>query len=78
MNLVFSDVQRKQENQIKALRSFVAQKVDVIAFSPMMESGWNPLLTEIKNAGIPGILSDRALNVTNPTLSAAALPSRKY
>ncbi len=35
-NLRFSDAQQKQENQIKALRSFIAQGVDVIAFSPVV------------------------------------------
>ena len=40
INLKFSDAQQKQENQIRAIRSFIAQKVDVIAFSPVVESGW--------------------------------------
>src|ERR1700744_4237963 len=42
-NLKFSDAQQKQENQIKAIRSYIAQKVDVIAFSPVVESGWEPV-----------------------------------
>ena len=75
VNLVFSDAQQKQENQIKALRSFVAQKVDVIAFAPVVESGWEPVLTEIKDAGIPVILSDRVLNVGDPTLYATFIGS---
>src|SRR5690606_15920749 len=40
-NLRFSDAQQKQENQIKALRSFIAQGVDVIAFSPVVDTGWD-------------------------------------
>src|SRR5471032_3240209 len=36
INLKFSDAQQKQENQIKAIRSYIAQKVDVIAFSPVV------------------------------------------
>jgi ABC-type sugar transport system substrate-binding protein len=32
-HLKFSDAQQKQENQIKAIRSYIAQKVDVIAFA---------------------------------------------
>src|SRR5882762_8106790 len=40
VELVFSDAQQKQENQIKALKSFIAQGVDVIAFSPVVETGW--------------------------------------
>lgn len=58
--LIFSDAQQKQENQIKALRSFITQKVDVIAFSPVVESGWDEVLQEIKDSGIPLILVDRA------------------
>src|SRR3954466_1416253 len=66
--LKFSDAQGKQENQIKALRTFIAQGVDVIAFSPMVETGWQPVLTEIKKAKIPVILSDRLVKVTDPSL----------
>src|SRR4051812_13982781 len=68
IELKFADAQQKQENQIKALRSFVAQGVDVIAFSPVVETGWQPVLTEIKRAKIPVILSDRLVKVTDPSL----------
>ncbi len=60
--LKFSDAQQKQENQIKAIRSFIQQKVDVIAFSPVVESGWDTVLQEAKDAGIPVILTDRAVD----------------
>jgi galactofuranose transport system substrate-binding protein len=66
--LKFSDGQQKQENQIKALRSFIAQKVDVIAFSPVVETGWDTVLQEAKNAGIPVVLTDRAVNVADESL----------
>lgn len=68
INLQFADAQQKQENQIKALRSFVAQGVDVIAFSPVVETGWEPVLKEIKQAGIPVVLSDRAVKVSEEGL----------
>ena len=68
VTLVFSDAQQKQENQIKALRAFLAQGVDVIAFSPVVETGWEPVLQEIKQAGIPVILTDRAVDVSDPSL----------
>src|SRR5215469_206648 len=68
IELKFADAQQKQENQIKALRSFIAQGVDVIAFSPVVETGWQPVLTEIKRAGIPVVLTDRAVNVTDNSL----------
>jgi len=68
VNLKFSDAQQKQENQIKAIRSFIAQKVDVIAFSPVVETGWEPVLREAKAAKIPVILTDRAVNVKDDSL----------
>ena len=50
--LIYSDAQQKQENQIKALRAFIAQKVDVIALSPVVETGWGTVLREAKAAGV--------------------------
>src|SRR5438874_2086029 len=68
INLKFSDAQQKQENQIKAIRSFIAQKVDVIAFSPVVETGWEPVLREAKAAKIPVILTDRAVSAKDDSL----------
>src|SRR5499427_5053213 len=68
IDLKFSDAQQKQENQIKAIRSCIAQKVDVIAFSPVVESGWGTVLREAKAAKIPVILSDRAVNEKDDSL----------
>ncbi|MBO9513478.1 MAG: ABC transporter substrate-binding protein [Variovorax sp.] len=68
IDLKFSDAQQKQENQIKAIRSYIAQKVDVIAFSPVVESGWDTVLKEAKAAGIPVVLTDRAVNSKDDTL----------
>ncbi len=68
IDLKFSDAQQKQENQIKAIRAFIAQKVDVIAFSPVVESGWGTVLREAKAAKIPVILSDRAVNEKDDSL----------
>jgi galactofuranose transport system substrate-binding protein len=68
IDLKFSDAQQKQENQLKAIRSFIAQKVDVIAFSPVVESGWEAVLKEAKAANIPVILSDRAVDVKDDSL----------
>src|SRR5215470_19033250 len=68
IDLKFSDAQQKQENQIKAIRAFIAQKVDVIAFSPVVETGWEPVLEEAKAAKIPVILTDRAVNAKDETL----------
>ncbi|WP_437729461.1 ABC transporter substrate-binding protein [Sorangium sp. So ce861] len=68
IELKFSDAQQKQENQIKAIRSFIAQKVDVIAFSPVVETGWEPVLREAKAAKIPVILTDRAVDTKDDSL----------
>ncbi|GAA5064125.1 simple sugar transport system substrate-binding protein [Thermocatellispora tengchongensis] len=75
ITLKFSDAQQKQENQIKAIRSFIQQKVDVIAFSPVVESGWDTVLKEAKNAGIPVILTDRAVDSADKTLYKTFLGS---
>src|SRR6478609_6097199 len=68
IDLKFSDAQQKQENQIKAIRSFIAQKVDVIAFSPVVESGWDTVLLEAKAAKIPVVLTDRSVNSKDTSL----------
>ncbi|MET8052851.1 ABC transporter substrate-binding protein [Streptosporangium sp. NPDC005286] len=68
IDLKFSDAQQKQENQIKAIRSFIQQKVDAIAFSPVVESGWDTVLKEVKDAGIPVILTDRAVDSADTSL----------
>ena len=67
-DLSFSDAQQKQENQIQAIRSYIAQGVDVIAFSPVVESGWDAVLEEAKAAGIPVVLTDRAIDSEDETL----------
>nr|BFE72590.1 ABC transporter substrate-binding protein [Actinoplanes digitatis] len=68
IELKFFDAQGKQENQIKAIRNFITQRVDVIAFSPVVESGWGPVLKEAKDANIPVILTDRAVDTPDTTL----------
>jgi len=67
-DLKFSDAQQKQENQIQAIRSYIAQGVDYIAFSPVVESGWDAVLEEAKQANIPVILTDRAVDSEDKTL----------
>lgn len=63
VELIFSDAQQKQENQIKAIRSFIAQQVDVIGVSPVVETGWEDVFQEAKEANIPIILTDRRADV---------------
>ena len=68
IDLKFSDAQQKQENQIKAIRSYIAQKVDVIAFSPVVETGFENVLREAKAAKIPVVLTDRSVKVKDDSL----------
>ena len=63
VTLKFSDAQQKQENQIKAIRSFIAQGVDVIGVPPVVTTGWETVFQEAKDAGIPIILVDRRADV---------------
>ncbi len=72
--LIFSDAQQKQENQISAIRSCIQQGVNVIALPPVVETGWDAVLTEAKNAGIPVIVVDRSVTA-DPSLYAAHLGS---
>jgi galactofuranose transport system substrate-binding protein len=73
IDLRFVDCELKQENQIAALRNFIAKKVDVIAVSPLVETGWEAVLREAKAAGIPVILSDRTIGVDDETLYSTFL-----
>lgn len=57
--LIYSDAQQKQENQIKALRSFIARRVDCILFTALVETGYGPVLAEAARARIPVIMIDR-------------------
>src|SRR5690606_13103667 len=63
-NLKFSDAQQKQENQIKALRSFIAPGGDVIAFSTVSEPGADPVLRAAKPATITVLRTARAVTVS--------------
>ena len=66
--LIFDDAQQKQENQIKAIRSFIQQDVDYIVVAPVVETGWETVLKEAEEAGIPVILSDRLMDVSDENL----------
>lgn len=75
VNLKFSDAQQKQENQITAIRTFIAQKVDAIILAPVVETGWEPVLKEAKQAGIPVVLVDRGVNVSDDSLYTTLVAS---
>lgn len=66
--LIFDDAQQKQANQIKAIRNFIQQEVDYIILAPVTETGWDTVLTEVKEAGIPVIIVDRMVDVEDDSL----------
>lgn len=67
-NLIFSNAQQKQENQIKAIREFISQDVDYIILDPLTETGWESSLQEAKDAQIPVIIVDREVKVEDEDL----------
>jgi len=71
----WDDARHSQEKQVATLRSFVQQHVDVIAFSPVVETGWEFVLREIREAGIPVILMDRTIEVSDETLYVSMIGS---
>lgn len=75
VDLKFSDAQQKQENQIKALRAFLAQRVDAIILAPVVETGWEPVLRDVKRARIPVILVDRGIKVSDDSLYTTLIAS---
>jgi simple sugar transport system substrate-binding protein len=75
IDLRLEDARRSQENQVATLRSFVSQHVDVIAFSPVVETGWEAVLREIRSAGIPVILMDRTIEISDDSLYVSLIGS---
>lgn len=69
--LIFDDAQQKQENQITAVRNFIQQQVDYIVIDPVTETGWDIVLQEAKDAGIPVIIVDREVQVSDDSLYTA-------
>jgi len=71
IQLIFDNAQQQQFNQIRAIRSFILKGVDVIAFSPIVESGWDNILEEARVAGIPVIVVDRKIETERDDLYTA-------
>ena len=72
------NARQKQENQIKAIRSFISQRVDYIVFSPIEEEGWRTVLTEAREAGIPVILVDRTISKKDESLYTTRVGTDTY
>ena len=70
VQLLFFNAEQKQENQIKAIRSLIAYQVDVIAFNPIVSDGWEHVLEEAREAGIPVLVCDREIDLSDKTLYA--------
>ncbi|HTL69605.1 MAG TPA: ABC transporter substrate-binding protein [Lacunisphaera sp.] len=78
IDLKFADGQGKQENQIRAIRSFVTQGVDAIVVAPIVETGWDPVLREAKRAHIPVIITDRTIQTSDESLYTCFIGSDFY
>jgi ABC-type sugar transport system substrate-binding protein len=78
IDLKFSDGQGKQENQIRAVRSFINQGVDAIVLAPIVETGWEPVLREAKRAKIPVLLTDRSIQSSDDSLYVCFIGSDFY
>ena len=74
--LIFDDAQQKQENQLTAIRNFIQQEVDYIVLAPVTETGWDTVLQEAKDAGIPVIIVDRMVDVSDDSLYTAWVGSQ--
>ena len=66
--LIFEDGQQKQSKQITAIRSFIQQGVDYIVLAPVTQEGWDSVLEETRDAGIPVIIVDRMVQTSNDDL----------
>ena len=75
IDLRVSDAQQRQENQIRAIRTFIAQGVDAILLAPVVETGWDAVLTEARQANIPVVLLDRRIDTADEGLYLAAVAS---
>lgn len=73
--LIYADAQQDQENQIRAIRNFIQQNVDYIVLAPVTESGWDSVLEEAKDEGIPVIIVDRMVTVSDEQLYTAYVGS---
>ena len=73
--LLFEDARQQQENQFMAVRKFIQQDVDYIIIMPISETGWDSVLQEAKDAGIPVILVDRMVSVDDDSLYTAHVGS---
>lgn len=77
-SLIFANGRQSKENQIKDIRSFIFQEVDYIVIAPVTETGWDTVLTEAEEAGIPVIIVDRMIDTEDEELYVASVGTDKY
>lgn len=77
-SLIFSNGRQRQENQIKDVRSFIFQEVDYIVIAPVTETGWDTVLTEARDSGIPVVIVDRMIDTEDESLYAAVVGTDKH
>ena len=65
--LIFVDADNDHTAQMEAVRSFIQQEVDYIVICPVQEAGWEVVLQEAQDAGIPVIIADRTVSA-DPSL----------
>ncbi|MDQ0058110.1 ABC transporter substrate-binding protein [Paenibacillus harenae] len=78
IELLFENAEQSQEKQFEAIRSFIDKRVDVIAIAPVVHSGWDEILTEAKQAGIPVIITDRSIDISDPSLYVTHIGADLY
>ncbi|WP_339844695.1 ABC transporter substrate-binding protein [Paenibacillus sp. FSL W7-1088] len=78
ISVIIKNAEQSQTKQFEAVRSFIRQKVDVIAIAPVVESGWDGILQEAKDAGIPVIIVDRSVDVKDTSLFVTTIGSDFY
>lgn len=78
IHVVMKNAEQSQSKQFEAIRSFIQMKVDIIAIAPVVESGWEDILLEVKQAGIPVIILDRSVKVKDTTLFVTTIGSNFY
>lgn len=78
ITLLLENAEQSQQAQFAAIRSFIDKKVDVIAIAPVIQTGWENILQETKEAGIPAIIIDRSVNVEDTSLYVTFIGSDFY
>lgn len=72
------NAEQSQEAQFNAIRSFIEAEVDLIAIAPVIQTGWEKILIEVKEAGIPVVIIDRSVNVKDTSLYVTFIGSDFY